>query len=334
MAMSNSTDICIPGDSTNIINANTALFFSILSMVGSSWIIYAHFKSSKAQQRKTLRLLLCFLSMMDLLASSFYTLSPFIITSDSVVKNDALCSLQAVVTTFASMSSFLSTSLIGGYLYAAVTPGPHSNPLKDAFIQAMYTHPGSTFFMVCIFVPFILCLVVFVEGRFGYSSDFGEMWCWVSSPDSSSTYRTFLWRMVAGKGIELVCFILITCTYIPTVLRMRKMSFDDSSAVTRISFVPGAFIILRLPSFIRTLMDLFTSPDQCSEFLSILQAIGDPSQGTINGLIYAGCFGRRKGKGGKKEVQEAHESLLGSDFGPKDIEGGTESSSGEEGGKP
>ena len=182
-------------------------------------------------------------------------------------------------------------------------------------------------------------------------SDFGEMWCWISTPPSSTTYDTFLWRMVAGKGVELLCFVLVTCTYVPTVLRMRKMSFDDSSAVTRISFVPGAFIILRLPSFIRTLMDLFTSPDQWSEVLSILQAIGDPSQGTVNGLIYATeCFGRRKGFGdnnndkGKIDMESAHESLLdsvidssrdeeagGSWRGVNKDEEGTESSSGEEG---
>ena len=183
---------------------------------------------------------------------------------------------------------------------------------------------------------------------FRVRSNFGEMWCWISTPEGTSTYDTFLWRMIAGKGVELLCFVLVTCTYVPTVLRMRRMSFDDSSAVRRISFVPGAFIILRLPSFIRTLMDLFASPDECSEILSILQAIGDPSQGTVNGLIYATeCFGRRKGGGdnnnkGSIDMESAHESLLDSVIDSSHDEeaggwrakedAGTESSSGEEGG--
>ena len=53
-------------------------------------------------------------------------------------------------------------------------------------------------------------------------------------------------------------------------------------------FVPGAFLILRLPSFIRVLIDFvqqFNGDEEaCMGFLSFLQSVGDPSQGFINGV--------------------------------------------------
>jgi len=154
--------ICSP---KNDVNSKTALVSSLLSVIGSTFIIVQYFQLPDSQRRKTLRRLLCYLSVMDLLASFFYSLSPMIISPDNEVLSSGMCNIQAIVTTFASMSSFLSTSLIGGYLYAAVSPGPHSNWLKVALIQSMYKRPGMFFFLACIFLPLVLVLIVIQEGR-------------------------------------------------------------------------------------------------------------------------------------------------------------------------
>lgn len=70
------------------------------------------------------------------------------------------------------------------------------------------------------------------------------------------------------------------------------MHFQLASSA-RFIFVPGAFIILRIPSCIRTIHDYLHqgTPDPSGLFvLAVLQAVGDPGQGFVNGVFF--CFGK------------------------------------------
>ena len=91
--------------------------------------------------------------------------------------------------------------------------------------------------------------------------------------------------------MDLLSFVVIISTYVPTMLKLKRLKNKDSLAVRRLAFVPGAFLILRLPSFARVLLDFVdqfrNSGDfTCVGFLSFLQSVGDPSQGFINGVAY------------------------------------------------
>ncbi|GMH85558.1 hypothetical protein TrVE_jg5172 [Triparma verrucosa] len=278
------------------------LVMSSLSVIGSSCIIVSYYLMPKNQKAKILRCLLVWLSAMDLGASSAYLLSPLVVNTDNKddpIKNDSLCTFQAISSTFCSMSSFLTTCLIGIYLHQAVIRDTSNQRWK-----VIHTHSGTVFLLVAILFPLALCFVVLGNGKFGFSQDFGEQWCWIKSNSQEVGYDkwdTFMWRMVGGKAVELSTLVVIIFTYIPTMLRLRKLKLSEgNNSISRLAFVPGAFVILRFPSLIRTVLDIVadtadnadTKTWNCIEFLSILQSLGDPSQGFVNGLAY--CVGSIK----------------------------------------
>ena len=159
------------------VNFIVALTMSSLSVIGSACIIVSYYLMPKNQKAKILRCLLVWLSAMDLGASAAYLLSPLTVNGNSnndddgsnAVLNDGLCTFQAITSTFCSMSSFLTTCLIGIYLHQAV--------IRDATIQrwkVIHTHSGKVFMLVAILFPLGLCCVVLGNGKFGYSPEFGE----------------------------------------------------------------------------------------------------------------------------------------------------------------
>ena len=97
-----------------------------------------------------------------------------------------------------------------------------------------------------------------------------------------------MWRVIGGKGVEVLTIFVCAFTYVPTLIRLKKLNIADknNAAVSRLAFIPGAFVVLRFPSLARTTVDFFVGPGTCVEVLSMLQALGDPSQGFVNGLAY------------------------------------------------
>eukprot|EP00519_Triparma_laevis_P010529 CAMPEP_0182505100 /NCGR_PEP_ID=MMETSP1321-20130603/18459_1 /TAXON_ID=91990 /ORGANISM="Bolidomonas sp., Strain RCC1657" /LENGTH=430 /DNA_ID=CAMNT_0024710569 /DNA_START=123 /DNA_END=1412 /DNA_ORIENTATION=+ len=282
------------------INFVLQLVMSSLSVIGSTCIIVSYYLMPKNQKAKILRCLLVWLSAMDLGASSAYLLSPLVVDTDvdtddnqGQIKNEGLCTFQAISSTFCSMSSFLTTCLIGIYLHQAVIRDTRNQRWK-----VIHTHSGAVFLLVAILFPLALCFVVLGNGKFGFSPDFGEQWCWIKSNTDDDKWDTFMWRMIGGKAVELSTLVVIIFTYIPTMLRLRKLKLSEgNNSISRLAFVPGAFVILRFPSLIRTVLDIVAdtadeSALNCIEFLSILQSLGDPSQGFVNGLAY--CVGSIK----------------------------------------
>ena len=135
----------------------------------------------------------------------------------------------------------------------------------------------------------MLCSMVLATGKFGYSADFREQWCWIASDSGDDSWDTFMWRVIGGKGVEVLTIFVCAFTYVPTLIRLKKLNISDgnNAAISRLAFIPGAFVILRFPSLARTTVDFFVGPGTCVEVLSMLQALGDPSQGFVNGLAYA-----------------------------------------------
>ena len=144
------------------LNFMTSMTMSSLSVVGSSAIILSFFHMPRESRSKLLRLLLCWLSFMDFGASGAYLLSPVTVSTQSTVLNDQLCVMQAVVSTFCSMSSFLTTCLIGIYLYQAVIDVGSSRS------KVLHTHSKTVFLGVAVVLPLALCGAVLANGRFGY----------------------------------------------------------------------------------------------------------------------------------------------------------------------
>jgi hypothetical protein len=58
----------------------------------------------------------------------------------------------------------------------------------------------------------------------------------------------------------------------------------------RLIWIPLVFILLRLPSCMRTVQDIIWGKREIT-WLSVLQVIGDPGQGVANGVCFVLCRG-------------------------------------------
>jgi len=306
------TALCTSNTSITFI---TTMVFSCLSVIGSSFIITSWLIMPAHIAYKKLRVLLFFLSVMDLLVGLSYLMSPLVIdTNTNLVIAPSLCTLQATVSTFCTQSSFLTTALIGLHLQVAVTMNGGNN--KAARLVTDYS--TAIFWTVCCGVPAIFVAIVYGANMFGYSQDFGEQWCWIRTDETTTDERVLLYRILGGKLVEVLSILVIVVTYIRVVIKLRHLhsrpvsnsrpvssplnsagvssagvsnSSNKSMGVDRLLFIPLLFIILRLPSFTRLIID-FANPNptgsECMGWLSLLQSAGDPSQGFVNGLVYVG----------------------------------------------
>jgi len=270
---------------------------SSLSCLGSVSIIMSHIKLPLAERKRKLRRLLLWLSVVDFATGAAYLLSAFglSVNSDGVIVSDFGCKFQAVISSFSPMSSVVTTALIGLLLYEAVCL--ETTNQRTIYSGLLSEYPKTIFIVAALIIPAVLCFIVAENGRYGYSDEFGEPWCWINTNITTTNERSqadrnsnFLWRMVGGKGVELIGFVVIVSTYVPTMLKLKKYkTTNEENAVARMAFLPGAYLILRLPSFLRVLVDSvnqIVTDFTCVGFLSLLQSLGDPSQGFINGVVY------------------------------------------------
>ena len=179
------------------------LIFSCLSALGSIFIITSWLILPTTIRYKKLRVLLFYLSVMDLTVSLSYIASPWIVSMDgttATVERPTLCTWQGLISTYASMSSFITTALIGIYLLQAVSISTHLTS-QDRFL---HRHSAAIFLTTCVLLPAVLCAIVYANDMFGYSDDFGEQWCWIkqdsADPPSDSARTVMHIGMFGGRG--------------------------------------------------------------------------------------------------------------------------------------
>ena len=187
------------------------------------------------------------------------------------------------------MASFLLTAVIGILVYLVVVLD--KNVIRNnRFLEFANKYDNIFIFLLICGLPLILCYCVYINERFGYAQNFGENWCWIKVADyeDEGSWAIFGWRMIGGKAVELICFITICATYLPIVVKIRRVSNsgyksslenkenytgvinnneqrlasisksekNKTSSITRLSLIPGLFILLRLPSMVRTVVDV------------------------------------------------------------------------------
>jgi len=240
-----------------------------LSIVGSCAIILS-FLCWPESQSKLLRRPIVVLSVCDLITGIAYLLPN---------ESDSMCIAQALLGMLFPIASFLATDLIGLVLFLTVA----MVNLKQSDMMRII----DLSLVGVIVIPIILVGIIAIADVEGRSPGFGSGVCWIREGHE-------WWRLAGGKIVEWFSFLFLLIVYLATLYQVKKIGHlmtagqRNRASSLRLIFIPMAFIILRIPSAIRTIHDL-ASGEESIYWLSIMQALGDPGQGIVNGLCFALC---------------------------------------------
>lgn len=261
----------------------TVLAVNITSVLGCVFIMVSYLLFKKMRQLQIRTLLFC-LSLSDLLISVAYLMN----NGDG---NTAVCKLQSLINIFGNQSSFLWTSCIAIYIYVALR---HST--EDAKTYNKIYH------VVSWGVPVIIVIFVASFNAWGYNSDVTPGWCWISA----TVANPFMWSVIAGKGLEWSSFLIITIMYVMVVYKSIATRHEQvpvmgaklhvmgaknklkswSKREAKFLIIPIAFILLRLPGSVNTVLVYTLSNYTPNNVLRYLMAIGDSAPGIVNALIF------------------------------------------------
>lgn len=228
--------------------------------------------------------ILLVLTIYDLLAGANYFINP------SRMPN--LCQVQATV---------MQWFEIGGWLWTAVLPVELARALYVSVKWLKRDHTTG----VCIFKGYIVNYHAFVHTYcavtvglmhgLGISGQAGD-WCWATSDVFVVATYCALWCSFAVIGLAS-CFILHLIAEAESGLKERESlgTIDYRDVVRRrrnfrarrkLLLIPLAFMVLHIPGTLRRCANLAQCASCDNEWIQLLQAICDPSQGTVNCLLF------------------------------------------------
>jgi len=148
------------------------------------------------------------------------------------------------------------------------------------------------FHFLALTIPLIICVIIAAYDVEGPDDGFGVGVCWIP-------YNHKEWRLLGGKVVEWSSWLFVLTCYFTTLYRLSKLNVpaDLKSTSLKMLFIPAIFVILRVPSAIRTIHD-YIRGESAMMWLSILQAFGDYGQGFANGIWFV-CFQHEV----RKEIQ-------------------------------
>jgi len=193
------------------------------------------------------------------------------------------------------MSSFLWTMSIAIFMYLVISK-KHTLAVKLIPL----------FHMVCWGIPLV---IVCFSMAFGVLGSTGAVdWCWINSyehiswPRFSPEDTVIFWKMIAGKGIELIACIFTTVTYIISKRKLdiqledydQRLYLNTNVRATlmdtdrKLVLIPLIFVGVRVWGSVRFLVQ----PYQDVYWLALVQGVGDSAQGWMNCILF--CITTRK----------------------------------------
>jgi len=239
-----------------------------------------------------LRSLLVYLSLADLFTAVGNITVLYNYKGDSTV-----CLIQSFITTAASICSFLWTMAVATYLYLVISK-QHRFALKII----------NVFHILCWGIPLFLVSFAMGFNALGfdeYSETVG--WCWINSankiswPDWEKPNKVLFWKILVGKGIEILTYLITPVLYI---VSKRILQYDRSQQLLlnttprvrvtlqdtdrKLVLIPIVFLFFRIWGSVRFLTSIY-----CPGFLffypiALMQGLGDSAQGWANCLLF--CF--------------------------------------------
>jgi len=257
-----------------------------LSVMGASFIIVSFLLSNEFRKSQSRRLLFL-LSICDLVTAVAYLMwhDPY---EDSEALPSPLCKAQAALNIFANQASFFWTDFISLFLFLSRKYG-----VKRA---SRFT---PLFHFISWGWPLVSVSLVASQGVWGQDSGATTAyWCWI---DGAVT-NNMKWHLIAGKAVEWASCVFVTIMYIFVFFDLRK-NVDPSPATQllithrtggasykstekKLLAIPLIFVVLRIPGTARTIYEAWKHQPLQSQWIVVLQAIGDSGQGLANGLLF------------------------------------------------
>ena len=196
-----------------------SIFSCSASCVGSVLIIAAYLLFRDI--RTGLRKIVTYLAIADFVTASGYLLGNvnFIYYKGRLVEDeiaacyvfDAVCQIQAYITSWSSLSSFAWTAVLAGYLYSVLVKGDCITPSGHFALYHVFSWGAPMFVMLPL-----LC-----AGKLGYSLFAAGGWCFINSGDVSSSgtvthelsLEVIALILVGGKAVEVFTYVIVIVLY-------------------------------------------------------------------------------------------------------------------------
>ena len=243
--------------------ARTLLFYiSVADLFNSSWYMFAHIWS-----------------LVNIYFTMCYPQKPLFEVS--------MCIFQATMNVYFTAVSFIWTMILAIYILSLIYKRNRFITKRCHIILALVGW--------CIPIPFVLfgfLANIFGPGR---STD-SAGWCFMAyyGNEVNLTKMHALSEILGGKFFDIFTLIVLTVVYFFAVLkycrdRMKPRLNSVTEQEVKLVLVPVAFMFMRIWGVVRCILELyqaFNNQKRCYEFLAYMQAIGDPAQGWVNGIIF------------------------------------------------
>ncbi|CAC5382258.1 GPR157 [Mytilus coruscus] len=272
---------------------------SFLSILGGLVLIWSYLFVSST--RNTVRLMLIALTLADIITALGYLMASVRWYSigkhnvnTSVSESDDFCKVQSFITTYLSIASFLWTSFIAIYLFICVW---FSRVLHLSGVKFILLH------VVAWGIPGIITTVALKIGVLGRSESLqgiNGVWCWLAV--TSNNQNGILWMLLAGKGWEILTYLITATLYILLkgkgfFYRKRRSQFlwNQISAGLRredelFCFTWLILYCLRIWGTVRFFLDIVkVNNDNAELAFLMLQSYGDSAQAFWNFILFCVC---------------------------------------------
>ena len=274
-------------DSDVEITTNIALVISMLSLMGSIFIIicYIAFK----HLRKFAFTLVMILSVTDVLNQTMDFLQPTAAELDYMESSNTVsteCYVQAIGNSIFELASVLWTTAIAATLYMFIFLRMTSDAVESKL---------KYMFLFCYGLPLILGLLPLINNAYGPSG----AWCWIKT-NAGFEY----WQFIQFYGPLWIAIIFNTFVYVRTWRLLRRI-YETSNGndetyqrlrgvMQRLQMYPFILIIVWLFASINRLYEAFSPGGNQIFALYLLQRACSSSQGLLNALAYGFSTGVRE----------------------------------------
>ena len=152
---------------------------------------------------------------------------------------DVVCQIQSYISSWASLSSFIWTSILAFYLYWTIAKGD----IKSVNRFFPFYHILSWGLPICIMFPLL------VTGSLGYSQVSAGGWCFIRDRRDQRDYKgyettydtfgigylTILLVLLGGKAVEILTYCWVITLYGMIQWRIRRSVSDKKSMVLSLS---------------------------------------------------------------------------------------------------
>ena len=200
-----------------------------LSVVGSLLTIapYTLWKDVRTGMRR----IITFLAVADFFTASSYLMGSlnYIVYEHSREDTDiscrrfySVCQIQSFISSWASVSSFLWTTLFALYLYFNISKGDTKQ--MDRYFPLYH--------MITWGVPFLFMFPLLVNGDLGYSVFATGGWCFVKGDKAAAhspyrqyhlSFETIIAILLGGKAIEIFTYVWITLLFCIMYYKIHKV---------------------------------------------------------------------------------------------------------------